>query len=76
MNKVRGIAGQRSGEGGPASEVVEISPDRDTIERLLGGFRGTSRQPPPAFSSKKLHAILSYRLKKPVGVAAVDEEMP
>jgi tRNA pseudouridine55 synthase len=35
-------------------------PDRDTVERALGGFRGTYLQQAPAFSAKKVAGRRSY----------------
>jgi tRNA pseudouridine55 synthase len=39
-------------------------PDREAIERVLDGFRGTFLQRPPAFSAKKIGGVRSHRLAR------------
>ena len=65
-------------EGEPTSEPMDVSLDRDVIERAIDGFRGPISQIPPAFSAKKIRGVPAYKLarqEKAVELAAVDVEI-
>jgi tRNA pseudouridine55 synthase len=49
-------------------------PDRDTIDRALGAFRGTFMQKPPIYSAKKVGGHRSYEIAR--RVAETDDRQP
>jgi tRNA pseudouridine55 synthase len=54
-------------------------PDRDEIDRALGGFRGTFLQQPPAFSAKHVGGTRSHRIARSArrtGTAIAEETLP
>ncbi len=51
-------------EGEPTSEKAEPALDRDRLEGLLDGFRGTIQQTPPPISAKKIKGTPAYKLAR------------
>jgi tRNA pseudouridine55 synthase len=54
-------------------------PSRDDVERVLGEFRGTFLQRPPAFSAKHVGGTRSHRLARSArhaGTALAEESLP
>ena len=51
--------------GAPVGDVYRGPlPDRETIDRALGAFRGTFSQQPPAYSAKKIGGKRSHRIAR------------
>jgi tRNA pseudouridine55 synthase len=51
-------------DGEPTSPEVAVTLDRDTLDRLLDGFRGEILQTPPPVSAKKIGGRPAYELAR------------
>jgi len=66
------------GEGERTSDELEVTLDRDELDRLLDRFRGEISQMPPAVSAKKIGGKAAYELvrkNKPVELKPVNVEV-
>src|SRR5579872_474643 len=66
------------GDGKPVTPEVEVTLDRESLERILDRFRGEFDQTPPAVSAKKIAGRPAYELARknqPVDLKPVPVEV-